>query len=392
MLENRAAELERQLGTVPRPEYRGHAFIATASGPSLAGAPPTGTVGHREPHYAEPGYTEPGYTEPGYTNEDYEANGRHDAVADRHAHAYSPPGPRDTDYGTGDAADYPEPGPDDPEMASEPGGTSGWGGPDDRTEVLINRGRRNVRRSRLVHWREHRRAIVIGGAAFAAGIAILTAVLPGDSASWPTSVATVQTEITTACQNPNVAAEPTQVNFACAKDTRQILWVFSLLTSGDNPGFTDAATGRKGLEPIASAQGGDIAWSLNLHHPYNPGNAIDSLQVAARAINNIIGGATLTGSSGAPTVQNGLESSPANCQRYTGSSALVTRQGFPALCASPVTSPQGQAALVSDVFQKWMVGTPSQIADDAGVLFVNANNPGNPRVQAILNSLPNSGL
>jgi hypothetical protein len=313
-------------------------------------------------------------------------------VTGRHARAYSPHGPRDVDYGTGDAAEYPEPDPEDLEMAGEPGGAAGWGGPDDRTEVLINRGRRNVRQSRLARWREHRRAIVIGGAAFAAGIAILTAVLPGGNASWPASVATVQTEITTACQNPNVAAEPTQVNFACAKDTRQILWVFSLLTSGDNPGFTDAATGRKGLEPITPAQGGDVAWSLNLHHPYDPGNAIDSLQVAARAVNNIIGGATLTDSSGTPTVQNGLESSPANCQRYTGSSALVTRQGFPALCASPVTSPQGQAALVSDVFQKWMVGTPSQIAADAGVLFVNANNPGDPRVRAILNSLPNSGL
>jgi hypothetical protein len=352
MLENRAAELERRLGTVPRPEYRGHAFIAPASGPFPAGAPPAGAPPAGAPPAGAPpagaaDYWEPDYAKPDYTDEDYDAD---------------------------DAFGYPE------------------SGPDDRTEVLINRGRRNVRRSRLARWREHRRAIVIGGAAFAVGIAILAAVLPGGSASWPASVATVQAEITTACQNPNVAAEPTQINFACAKDTQQILWVFSLLTSGDNPGFADAATGRKGLEPIAPAQGGDVAWSLNLHHPYDPGNAIDSLQVAARAINNIIGGATLTDSSGTPTVQNGLESSPANCQRYTGSSALITRQGFPALCASPVTSPQGQAALVSDVFQKWMVGTPSQIADDAGVLFVNANNPGDPRVQAILNSLPDSGL
>jgi hypothetical protein len=375
MLENRAAELERQLGTAPRPEYRGHAFIATASGPPFpaeapaGGAPSSGAADYREPDYAEPDYANEDYA-----SGDYGANGRHDAVTGRHARAYPPPGPRDMDYDADDAFDHPEPG------------------PDDRTEVLINRGRRNVRRSRMARWREHRRAIVIGGAAFAAGIAILTAVLPGGSASWPASVAAVQTEITTACQNPNVAAEPTQVNFACAKDTQQILWVFSLLTSGDNPGFTDTATGRKGLEPIAPAQGGDVAWSLNLHHPYNPGNAIDSLQVAARAINNIIGGATLTDSNGTPTVQDGLESSPANCQRYTGSSALVTRQGFPALCASPVTTPQGQAALVSDVFQKWMVGTPSQIAADAGTLFVNANNPGDPRVQAILNSLPDSGM
>jgi hypothetical protein len=390
MLENRAAELERRLGTVPRPEYRGRAYIAAT--PGQAGAPPAGAPagadhqgpgyaepgyaepGYAEPDYAEPDYAEPDYPEPGYPGGDYADNERHDTVTGRHARTYSPPGPRDVDYGGGDADDYPEPG------------------PDDRTEVLINRGRRNVRRSRLALWREHRRAILIGGAAFAAGIAILTAVLSGGGASWPASVATVQAQISTACQNPNVAAEPTQVNFACGKDTRQVLWVFALLTSGDNPGFADAATGRKGLEPISPVQGGDVAWSLNLHHPYDPGNAIDSLQVAARAINNIIGGATLTDSSGTPTVQNGLESSPANCQRYTGSAALVTRQGFPALCAAAVTSPQGQAALVSDVFQKWMVGTPSRIAANAGVLFMNANNPGDPRVQAILNSMANSGL
>jgi hypothetical protein len=204
-------------------------------------------------------------------------------------------------------------------------------------------------------------------------------------------VATVQTEITQACQNSNVAAEPSQVNFACGKETQQILWVFALLTSGDNPGFVDQATGRKGLEPIQPAQGGDIAWSLNLHHPYNPANALDSLQVAARAINNIISGATLTSTSGTPLVEPGLESKAANCQRYTGSAQLENRQGFPARCASPVTTPAGQAALVSDVFQQWMGGTPSQIANEAGVLFENADNPGDPRVQAILASLPSFG-
>ena len=106
----------------------------------------------------------------------------------------------------------------------------------------------------------------------------------------------MQAEIKQACQNPDVAAEPSGLNFACAKDTQQVLWVFSLLTSGNNPGFVDQATGRKGLEPIQPAQGGDIAWSLNLHHPYNAANPIDSLEVAARAINNIISGATLTSS------------------------------------------------------------------------------------------------
>ena len=136
----------------------------------------------------------------------------------------------------------------------------------------------------------------------------------------------MQSEITAARQNPNVVSEPGQVNFACGKDTSQILWVFALLTSNDNPGPRRRRTGRKGLEPITPAQGGQIAWSLNLHHPYDPFHPIDSLEVAARAINNIIGGATVTGANGNPTVQPaGLESKPGNCARYTGSPAIISR-------------------------------------------------------------------
>jgi len=194
-----------------------------------------------------------------------------------------------------------------------------------------------------------------------------------------------------ACENPDVAAEPSGLNFACDEDTQPVLWVFSLLTSGNNPGFVDQSTGRKGLEPIQASQGGDIAWSLNLHHPYNPANPVDSLQVAARAINNIISGATLTSDSGGQLIEPGLESKAANCQRYTGSAKLATKRGYPAACASPVTSASGQAALVSDVFRQWMGGTPSRIASQAGVLFANADNPGDPRVRAILASLPASG-
>ena len=266
--------------------------------------------------------------------------------------------------------------------------------PDGRTEALINRGRAPAGRSRSrSRWvRAHLRAIAIAVAVAGAGVVALMVALPGGGASWPASVAQVQTEITQACQNPNVAAEPSQLNFACAKSTQQILWVFALLTSGNNPGFVDQATGRKGLEPIQPAQGGDIAFSLNLHHPYNAANPIDSLQVAARAINDIISGATLTNASGAPLVEAGLESKAANCQRYTGSALLVARSGFPPRCAQPVSIPAGQAALVSDVFQQWMGGTPSQMAAQAGVLFANADNPGNPQVQAILASLPSFGL
>jgi hypothetical protein len=261
-------------------------------------------------------------------------------------------------------------------------------GSDGRTEALISRGRQRARAPRTRWLRAHWRATALGTAAVFLAVLILALALPGGGASWPASVAQVQAEITQACQNPNVAAEPSQVNFACAKSTQSILWIFSLLTSGNNPAFVNQATGRKGLEPIQPAQGGDIAWSLNLHHPYDPASAVDSLQVAARAINNIIGGATLTSASGTPLVEPGLESKAANCERYTGSAQLTARQGFPARCAQPVTSGSGQVALVSDVFQKWMGGTPAQIAVQAGVLFQNADNPGNPRVQAILASLP----
>jgi hypothetical protein len=233
--------------------------------------------------------------------------------------------------------------------------------------------------------------IAVGAVALLAGLITVLVVVGGGSPGWPASVATVQAQVKQACENPDVAAEPSGLNFACDKDTQQVLWVFSLLTSGNNPGFVDQSTGRKGLEPIQVSQGGDIAWSLNLHHPYNPANPVDSLQVAARAINNIISGATLTSDSGGQLIEPGLESKAANCQRYTGSSKLDTRPGYPARCAAPVSGTAGQAALVSDVFQQWMGGTPSRIAQQAGVLFQNADNPGNSQVQAILSSLPASG-
>ncbi len=260
-----------------------------------------------------------------------------------------------------------------------------------RTEALINQGRPGYRRSRrrrlLAHWR----LIAAGMVTLLTGFAAFLVATRGSGAAWPASVATVQVEIAQACTNPDVAAEPSGLNFACAKDTDRVLWVFALLTSGDNPNFVDQSTGRKGLEPVQPGQGGDIAWSLNLHHPYDPDSPIDSLAVAARAINNIIGGATLTSSSGSVLIEPGLESKASNCQRYSDSAKLTTRTGYPAACASPVLGASGQAALVSDVFQKWMSGAPSRMATEAEVLFENAGNPGNPRVRAILASLPGSG-
>lgn len=255
----------------------------------------------------------------------------------------------------------------------------------DRTQVLIDRGRRAARQPRSRRGGK----MAIASAAGLVLLAVAAMVVFRKGPSWPPSVATVQSEIAAACQNPDVVSEPGQVNFACAKDTRQILWVFALLTSNNNPGYSDAKTGRKGLEPITAIQGGEIAWSLNLHHPYNPLNAIDSLEVAARAIDNIIGGATVTGSNGSPTVQPGLESKPANCARYTGSPAIITHAGFPSLCASLVTSGEGQAALAADVYQQWMAGATAVAAQDVSVLFENASNPGDPQVQAILKTLPN---
>jgi hypothetical protein len=253
----------------------------------------------------------------------------------------------------------------------------------ERTRALIDHGRRSVRQARSGRGRK----ITFGLAALALGVTVLVIVVFRPSASWPSSVAVVENEINTACQNPNVVSEPNQVNFACDKTTNQILWVFSLISSGDNANFADAKSGRLGLEPIAPAQGGEVAWSLNLHHPYNPDSAIDSLEVAARAINNIIGGASLVGSNGKLTVQPGLESSPANCAKYTGSAAVVSRAGYPAICATPVTSSSGEAALVGDVYQEWFVGAPAMFAEDASVLFQNANDPGNAQVQVILKSL-----
>ena len=266
---------------------------------------------------------------------------------------------------------------------------SGRGGPSagERTQALIDRGRRSAGRARKSRFRK----IVLGGAGLAAVVAIASVLLFRTNPSWPPSVATVQSEITTACQNPNVASEPGQVNFACGKTTSQVLWVFALMTSGDNPQYTEAKSGRLGLEPITPTQGGEVAWSLDLHHPYNPYDPVDSLTVAARAINNIIGGATLTSANGKPAVQPGLESTPANCAKYTGSSAVVARAGFPSLCAQPVSTTTGQAALVADAYKQWVVGATPAAAYDVSVLYANANDPGNAQVQAILKTLPGAG-
>jgi hypothetical protein len=257
----------------------------------------------------------------------------------------------------------------------------------DPTLGIASDGRQSAYRRRL----SRRSALALSGAA-AVLVTVLAVIVTSGGASWPASVATVQADITRACQNPDVVSEPGQVNFACAKATRQILWVFALLTSNGNPNFADTKTGRQGLEPITPSQGGAVAASLNLHHPYDAANPVDSIAVAARAINDIIGGATVTGSNGNPVVQSGLESNSGNCLRYTGSGVVTSRQGFPGLCARPVSGPSGQANLVADVYRKWIVGASAAEAHDAAVLFSNADNPGDPQVQAILRKLGNETL
>ena len=257
----------------------------------------------------------------------------------------------------------------------------------DPTLGIASHGRQSAYRRRL----SRRSMLAISGAGVVL-VTVLAVIISSGGASWPASVATVQADIARACQNPDVVSEPGQVNFACAKATRQILWVFSLLTSNDNPNFADTKTGRQGLEPITPSQGGAVAASLNLHHPYDPANPVDSIAVAARAINDIIGGATVTGTNGNPVVQSGLESNSGNCLRYTGSAVVTSRQGFPGLCAQPVSSPRGQENLVADVYQKWIVGASAAAAHDAAVLFSNAGNPGSPQVQDILRKLGNETL
>ncbi len=257
----------------------------------------------------------------------------------------------------------------------------------DPTVGIVSHGRQSAYRRRL-----SRRSIIAITGAVVALVAVLAVLITSGGASWPASVATVQAEVVRACQNPDVISEPGQVNFACAKATRQILWVFALLTSDDNPQFSDTKTGRQGLEPITPSQGGAVAASLNLHHPYDPADPVDSIAVAARAINDIIGGATLTGTNGSPVVQPGLESHSRNCLRYTGSGVVTSRQGFPGLCARPVTGAHGQMELVADIYQKWIVGASARAAHEAAVLFANADNPGDPQVQAILRQLGNETL
>ena len=95
----------------------------------------------------------------------------------------------------------------------------------------------------------------------------------------------------------------------------------------------------------------------------------------------------LSGSNGKPAVQPRLESNPANCNRYTGSSAVLTRpRTRHPRCAGDqlyrAGSPGGRR--LSGVVRRCVArGRPGRC-----VLFGNANGPGNPKVQAVLKALP----
>jgi len=355
--------------------------LADEEDPFDYGSPADADSAYSDGGYSEAGYSEAGYSESGYTDDAYADEPFEEDPFSDQAYGDQPYG--DDGYAT-EGFDEPESADPDSDPAPDPDTRGGAESPRPRrTQGLVSQGRRSA----TSPWLSRKRLIALGAAAGLVLILILILVLSGNGASWPASVTTVQNEITKACQNGDVASEPGQVNFACAKSTRQVLWVFSLLTSNDNPHFNDLKTGRVGLEPITPSEGGEVAWSLNLHHPYYPDNPVDSLEVAARAINNIIGGATLTASGGRSEVQPGLESNSANCLRYTGSARLRARNGFPSVCARPITSTAGQAALVADVYQKWMVGSGPRAAQNAAVLFENYTNPGDPQVQAVLRQL-----
>ena len=228
-LEERAAELERRLQglTTANGQASGPVAAVTPEGPADQSAP--GTV----PEYEPVGWTD---GQPGI---------RYAFEAGSPVPAVTPEGP----------AVPPVPG-------RVPDGGAAGGQADAPVAYRRAAARRPGRRGLIRHWR----LVAVGGTALTAGVVAVMVTTGNPAPGWPASVGVVQAEAKTACANPDTAAEPGGLNFACGKDTQQVLWVFSLLTSGDNPRFTDPATGREGLEPITPAQGGDIAWSLNLRH------------------------------------------------------------------------------------------------------------------------------
>ena len=300
-LEHKAAELDRLMASIPR---------------------------GREPRWAGVAAPDPGYPVGDYADGDYPDGGYPDSDFGDDA---SLPGDGYPEQGPANAGPVPlgRPRAGAARGPAAPGRAGPGGG---RTEALINHGRQRARRSRLRTILGHWRLLAVAAAALTAGLIAALVATGGSGPGWPASVLTVQAEIKQACQNPDTAAEPSGLNFACAKDTQSVLWVYSLLTSGNNASYVDQATGRTGLEPITPAQGGDIAWSLNLHHPYDAADPVDSLQVAARAINNIISGATLTSSTGRPRSSRAWRARRPTASATPGRRSWSPGPGYPAHC------------------------------------------------------------
>src|SRR5712691_10619380 len=106
-------------------------------------------------------------------------------------------------------------------MRPRPAARPAWPIPDDgrrrardRTGALIDRGRRTARPRRS----RRGRTIAVASAAGLVVLVIGAMIVFRHGPSWPPSVATVKSGIATACQNPNVVSEPSQVNFACDQD------------------------------------------------------------------------------------------------------------------------------------------------------------------------------
>ena len=89
--------------------------------------------------------------------------------------------------------------------------------PGGRTEALINHGRSRARPPRSRRILQHWRMIAVGAVALLAGVIAALVAVGGGSASWPASVTTVQSQIKQACENPDVAAEPSGLNWPAAR-------------------------------------------------------------------------------------------------------------------------------------------------------------------------------
>ena len=196
------------------------------------------------------------------------------------------------------------------ELAGPAGRANGSGpvhSPDERTQILLNNGRQNAYKPGL----PRRWKIAIGTAFGVAAVIVTAMVLFGGGASWPTSVTTVQNQVAQACQNPDVKSEPGQVNFACAKATRQMLWVFALLTSNDNPDFAerDDGPGRPGADHSQPGRRDClVAEPAPPLRPVQPGRQ----PARSRPVRSTTSSAErrLTRANGNPVVEPGLESTP----------------------------------------------------------------------------------